>query len=81
MPGSAAECPASSTTTKSASGHAPVPVWIPLVVGALSLAAFVARHKPDELMLTANIHDHQARLRSFELAMQAWHARHATVPA
>jgi hypothetical protein len=28
-------------------------------------------------MLTANLYDHRARLRSFELAMQAWHARHA----
>ncbi|MDQ2703299.1 MAG: LLM class flavin-dependent oxidoreductase [Pseudomonadota bacterium] len=33
------------------------------------IADFVARHQPDELVLTANIHDHQARLRSFELAM------------
>lgn len=38
---------------------------------AARLAAFVARHQPDELILTANIHDPQARLRSFELAMQA----------
>ena len=36
------------------------------------LAAFVARHRPDELMLTANIHDHAARLHSFALAMTAW---------
>ncbi len=35
------------------------------------LAAFVARHRPDELILTANIHDPAARLRSFELAMEA----------
>jgi len=40
------------------------------------LAAFAARHRPDEMMLTANIFDHAARLRSFELAMQAWQARH-----
>ncbi len=40
------------------------------------LAAFAARHRPDEMMLTANIFDHGARLRSFELAMQAWQARH-----
>lgn len=40
------------------------------------LAAFAARHQPDEMMLTANIFDHAARLRSFELAMQAWRARH-----
>ncbi len=38
------------------------------------MAAFVERHRPDELLLTANIFDHQARLRSFELAMQAWAA-------
>jgi len=35
------------------------------------LQAFVARHRPDELILTANIHDPAARLRSFELAMDA----------
>lgn len=35
------------------------------------LAAFIERHRPDELMLTANIFDHAARKRSFELAMQA----------
>ncbi len=40
------------------------------------LAAFAARHRPDEMVLTANIFDHAARLRSFELAMQAWQARH-----
>ena len=33
------------------------------------IAAFVERHSPDELMLTANLYDHRARLRSFELAM------------
>jgi alkanesulfonate monooxygenase SsuD/methylene tetrahydromethanopterin reductase-like flavin-dependent oxidoreductase (luciferase family) len=32
---------------------------------------FIARHRPDELLLTANIFDHALRLRSFELAMQA----------
>jgi alkanesulfonate monooxygenase SsuD/methylene tetrahydromethanopterin reductase-like flavin-dependent oxidoreductase (luciferase family) len=32
------------------------------------IAEFVARHRPDELMLTANVFDHDARLRSFELA-------------
>jgi luciferase family oxidoreductase group 1 len=35
------------------------------------VAAFVARHRPDELMLTANIFDHALRVRSFELAMAA----------
>jgi luciferase family oxidoreductase group 1 len=34
------------------------------------LADFIDRHRPDELMLTANIFDHAARRRSFELAMQ-----------
>jgi luciferase family oxidoreductase group 1 len=29
---------------------------------------FIALHRPDELMLTANIFDHAARLRSFEIA-------------
>jgi len=35
------------------------------------LAAFIERHRPDELMLTANIFDHAARLHSFELAAGA----------
>ena len=35
------------------------------------IAAFVERHRPDELILTANVHDPAARLRSFELAMAA----------
>ena len=35
------------------------------------VADFGARYRPDELMITANIHDHAARLRSFELAMKA----------
>lgn len=34
------------------------------------LAEFIARHRPDELLLTANIFDHALRRRSFELAMQ-----------
>jgi luciferase family oxidoreductase group 1 len=42
------------------------------------LAAFVDRHRPDELMVTANIFDHAARKRSFELAMQARCALSAT---
>lgn len=32
------------------------------------IADFIARHRPDELMLTANIFDHAARLRSFDIA-------------
>ena len=35
------------------------------------IAAFVARHRPDELMLTANIFDHDARLASFAMAARA----------
>lgn len=35
------------------------------------IAAFVARHRPDELLLTANIFDHAARRRSFALAATA----------
>jgi luciferase family oxidoreductase group 1 len=35
---------------------------------ASGLREFVARHRPDELLLTANIFDHGARLRSFEAA-------------
>ncbi|MDQ3205506.1 MAG: LLM class flavin-dependent oxidoreductase, partial [Pseudomonadota bacterium] len=32
------------------------------------IATFTARHRPDELLLTANIFDHAARVRSFEIA-------------
>lgn len=35
------------------------------------VTAFVERHRPDELIVTANIHDPDARLRSYALAMQA----------
>ena len=46
------------------------------VVGAADtvrtgIADFVASHRPDELLLTANIFDHGARVRSFELAAQS----------
>jgi luciferase family oxidoreductase group 1 len=34
------------------------------------LDAFVDRHRPDELMVTAQIFDHAARLRSFEILSQ-----------
>jgi len=34
---------------------------------ARGIEAFIARHRPDELMLTANVFDHGARLRSFEI--------------
>ncbi|HXE77765.1 MAG TPA: LLM class flavin-dependent oxidoreductase [Rhodanobacter sp.] len=36
-----------------------------------AIADFVARHQPDELMLTANIYDHAARRESFALAAAA----------
>jgi luciferase family oxidoreductase group 1 len=35
---------------------------------ARGVEAFIERHRPDELMLTANVFDHAARMRSFELA-------------
>ncbi len=34
------------------------------------LAEMIARHQPDELILTGQIHDHTARLRSFEIAAE-----------
>ena len=43
------------------------------VVGAADtvkdgIEAFVARHRPDELLLTANVFEHAARRQSFEIA-------------
>jgi len=38
------------------------------------LRNFIEEFRPDELMLTAQIHDHEARLRSFEIAAQAMRA-------
>lgn len=38
------------------------------------IGAFVKQHRPDELMLTANIFDHAARLESFALAARACRA-------
>jgi luciferase family oxidoreductase group 1 len=35
------------------------------------IADFIERHRPDELLLTANIFEHAARRRSFEIAMAA----------
>ena len=35
------------------------------------IAQFVDRHRPDELMLVANVFEHTARLRSFEIAADA----------
>lgn len=34
------------------------------------LEAFLARHRPDELMVTANVFDHEARCRSFEIVAE-----------
>lgn len=42
------------------------------------LRAFIEDLQPDELMLTAQIHDHEARLRSFEIAAQAMRAVEST---
>jgi len=39
---------------------------------ASGLAEFAARHRPDELMVVANIHDHSARLESYRIAARAW---------
>src|SRR5690606_13906934 len=38
------------------------------------IAEFAARHRPDELMLTANVFDHDARKHSFALAASAFKA-------
>ena len=46
-------------------------VGAPATVRA-QMQAFVDRHQPEELVLTANIFDHAARVRSFELTMDAW---------
>lgn len=35
------------------------------------LAALIDQHQPDEVILTGQIHDHEARLRSFEIAAEA----------
>jgi alkanesulfonate monooxygenase SsuD/methylene tetrahydromethanopterin reductase-like flavin-dependent oxidoreductase (luciferase family) len=35
------------------------------------LRAFIARTGADELMVTSQIHDHAARLRSYEIAAEA----------
>lgn len=37
-----------------------------------AMAAFVEQHRPDELIITANIFDHAQRVRSFERVMEAW---------
>jgi luciferase family oxidoreductase group 1 len=47
------------------------------VVGAADtvedgIQAFIARHKPDELLITANVFEHAARRHSFEIAATVW---------
>jgi alkanesulfonate monooxygenase SsuD/methylene tetrahydromethanopterin reductase-like flavin-dependent oxidoreductase (luciferase family) len=36
-----------------------------------ALRGLIERYRPDELILTGQIHDHSARLRSFEIAAEA----------
>ncbi len=45
------------------------------------IEAFVERHRPDELMVTANVFHHSARLRSFELVAGALRQLRMTAPA
>jgi luciferase family oxidoreductase group 1 len=45
------------------------------------IAALIETHRPDEVILTGQIHDHAARLRSFEIAAGAMVELGATVPA
>ncbi|WP_099827255.1 LLM class flavin-dependent oxidoreductase [Oceaniglobus indicus] len=44
------------------------------------LSELIAAHRPDEVILTGQIHDHAARLRSFEIAadvLSGWNKTHA----
>ena len=45
------------------------------------LAELIAAHRPDEVILTGQIHDHAARLRSFEIAADAMRAVNAAAAA
>ena len=38
------------------------------------LAGFIERFQPDEIIITGQIHDHKARLRSFEIAAETLHS-------
>jgi hypothetical protein len=40
----------------------------------IGVEAFIERHRTNELMLTANVFDHAARMRGFELAADVLHA-------
>jgi luciferase family oxidoreductase group 1 len=46
-----------------------------------ALAGLIARYRPDEVILTGPIHDHRARLRSFEIAAEAMGAINASAAA
>ena len=53
----------------------PLPAWHYLISGSRDtvrkgIGEFIQRHRPDELMLTANIFDHGKRLRSFQIAAE-----------
>ena len=39
---------------------------------ARGLAEFAARHRPDELIVVANLYDHQARLESYRILAEVW---------
>lgn len=58
-----------SSIGEAAAGHAPVPVWIPLVVGVLSLAAFVARQLKLQRSDAALLDLRTFTSRSFSLAV------------
>jgi hypothetical protein len=45
------------------------------------LDAFIARNRPDELILTAQIFDHAARRRSFEIVAELMREGAAAEPA
>ncbi|MGH6887300.1 MAG: alkane 1-monooxygenase, partial [Geminicoccales bacterium] len=44
------------------------------------LAAFIARTRPDELIIAAQIYDHAAQLRSYEIAAEVREALSAKAP-
>jgi DHA2 family lincomycin resistance protein-like MFS transporter len=58
-----------SSIGESASGHAPVPVWIPMIVGAASLIAFVVRQLVLQRTDAALLDLRTFRSRSFSLAV------------
>ena len=47
---------------------------------ATTIRRFVERYRPDEVVLTGQIHDHAARLRSFEIAAAVMQAMDAPAP-